>query len=276
MRTDTVRARRLKPLVAVNLERLRWEPQADSVYLVVNIPAYVLQIVRGPRIVRTHRVVVGGKATPTPEFYSRLTYFQTSPEWRVPRSIAVNEILPRLRRNSGYLASNNYNLYDHQGKLVKAQAVNWTAITPENFPYQIRQTACCDNALGNVVFRFPNPHDIYLHDTPAREFFERPNRALSHGCIRLQNPLQLGSFLLRRDANQDATPRIKRMWDSVYSGETVIFSLRRPLPIVIRYLTCEADGPTLRTHADVYGRDAALLKAFYQISAEPLLTNADH
>ncbi|RTQ46074.1 hypothetical protein EJV47_23265 [Hymenobacter gummosus] len=264
-RTDSAAARRLAWPVAANLERLRWEPAADSFALVVNVPAYTLQAVRGARVVRTFRVVVGGPSTPTPELYSRLRFFETSPQWKVPRSIATREMLPRLRRNPGYLADNNYQLYDRAGKVVNPQRVDWKSVTAETFPYTIRQAATSDNALGNVVFRFPNPHDIFLHDTPSRKLFAQPRRALSHGCIRVENPLQLAVFLLRRDyADQPrlAQRNVQRMWDSVYGGYSKYFPLRYPASIIVRYLTCHADdGPTLRQLPDVYGRDAELIAA---------------
>ncbi|WP_400190959.1 L,D-transpeptidase family protein [Hymenobacter sp. B81] len=266
LRADTAAARRWAPLVAINLERLRWEPAADSVYAVVNVPDYSLQIVRGPRVVRRFRVIVGEALTPTPEVYSAIRFFETSPEWRVPRSIATGEILPQLRRNPAYLARNNFLLYDAKGSLVNPKGVNWKSVTVESFPYSIRQVACCDNALGNIVFRFPNPHDIFLHDTPTRALFNKSGRALSHGCIRLEKPLQLAVFLLRRDlADQPkrAQRNVERMWDSVYGGYRQYFPLRYPMPIFIRYLTCEADGPELRRLPDVYGRDEALRAAFF-------------
>ncbi|AYA36404.1 hypothetical protein D3Y59_04630 [Hymenobacter oligotrophus] len=269
IRTDTAAARKISDQVAVNLERLRWEPRNDSAYLVVNIPAYTLQIVRGPAVVRSHRVIVGGVPTPTPEVYSHVRFFQTSPEWKVPRSIALNEILPRLRRAPGFLAANNYVLYNQQGQQVNPHKINWKQVTPETFRYTIRQTACCDNALGNVVFRFPNTHDIFVHDTPARKLFNAPRRALSHGCIRLEKPFQLAAFLLRRDYGAGAQRQIERMWDSVYGGYSKYFPLRNPMPIYIRYLTCHADDSAeIRTLPDVYQRDAQVLQALLQASEQ--------
>ncbi|WP_460574875.1 L,D-transpeptidase family protein [Hymenobacter coalescens] len=276
-RTDTAAARRVGWQVAANLQRLRWEPAADTAYLVVNIPAYSLQVVRGSAVVRTFRVVVGGPATPTPELSSRVRFFQTSPEWKVPRSIATREMLPQLRRNPGYMDANNYVLYDRQGQVVNPRRVDWKQVTAESFPYTIRQAAYGDNALGNVVFRFPNAHDIFVHDTPSRKFFNKPVRALSHGCIRLEKPLQLAVFLLRRDyadKPEKGQRLVERMWDSVYGGYSKYFPLRYPIPIHIRYLTCHADdGPALRHLADVYGRDAALIQALQTTHRE--LPSAD-
>lgn len=275
-RTDSVAARRQQWLVAANLQRLRWEPAYDSVYCAVNIPAYALQVVRGANVLRTYRVVVGGPKTPTPELCSRIRFFETSPQWKVPRSIATREMLPQLRRNPGYLAANNYQLLDRGGQPVNPRRVDWKTVTAESFPYTIRQAATSDNALGNVVFRFPNPHDIFLHDTPARKVFSQPRRALSHGCIRVENPLQLAVFLLRHDwaeQPQAAQRHVKRMWASVYGGYSQYFGLRAPMPIRVRYLTCHADeGPGLKQLPDIYQRDAELMAALRQPAGAFLAT----
>lgn len=262
-RTDSLRAATLARRVGANLERLRWEPAADSLYLAANIASQTLQVVRGSAVLTTHRIVVGKPETPTPELASRVNYFQTAPEWRVPNSIATNEMLPRLRRNPGYLAANGLRLYSSSGQPLDARRINWRTVTPERFPYQIRQVPGEDNALGNIVFRFANAHDVYLHDTPARQLFARPERLLSHGCIRLQRPADLAAFLLRRDGGKTAAERVEQMQNSIENGDSKVFSLRYSLPILVRYLTCEADGAELRCLPDVYGRDEALMEALY-------------
>ncbi|SFP94426.1 L,D-transpeptidase catalytic domain [Hymenobacter arizonensis] len=191
---------------AVNLERWRWEPLADSSYVLINVPAYELLVVAHDSVVRRHRVVVGAPGTRTPTLSSRLTHFTLAPDWHVPRSIATKEILPRLKKDAGYLARHNYALYDGQGRLVNATGVNWAAVTAQSFGYTIRQSAGCENALGNIVFRFANPYSVYVHDTPLRQYFAQPARALSHGCVRLENPLLLATYLLRREGNTARLP----------------------------------------------------------------------
>ncbi|KUG07754.1 L,D-transpeptidase family protein [Solirubrum puertoriconensis] len=261
LQTDSTQAAALAGKVAVNLERLRWEPAADSAYLVANIANQTLQVVRGSSVVSTHRIVVGKPETPTPELASRVHYFQTAPEWRVPASIATGEMLPRLRRNPGYLSENNLRLYDLAGKPVDARKVKWSTVSADRFPYQIRQAAGEENALGGIVFRFANAHDVFLHDTPARKAFAQPQRLLSHGCIRLQRPADLAAFLLQRDGGNDAAERISRMQNSVESSTPKVFSLRTSMAILIRYQTCEVEGSQIRVLPDVYGRDAAIAAA---------------
>jgi murein L,D-transpeptidase YcbB/YkuD len=268
LKTDTTEARKMALPVALNLERLRWEPRMDSIYLAVNIPAYSLQVVRGTEVVRNHRVVVGTTATPTPELYSKIAYFQTAPEWRMPFSIATKETLPKLKRDRNYLASKNYRLYNQAGERVNASAVNWNKVTPADFPYQIRQAPSSRNALGNVVFRFANPYEVFLHDTPTKEAFKAEYRALSHGCIRVQHASELARFLLQRDGGKTSSDRIEKMENSIEDGETKAFGLNAGVQLVIRYLTVEADGGQLRQLADIYNRDEVLAQAWNGTSVE--------
>ncbi|SHJ23074.1 Murein L,D-transpeptidase YcbB/YkuD [Hymenobacter daecheongensis DSM 21074] len=246
--------------VAINLERLRWEAAPDSEYAVVNIPAFQLQLVRGGQVVQTHRVVVGKPEMPTPTLDSRIIVFVTSPEWRVPYSIAVNELLPEIQRDPGFLADNDYELRNAANQRVNPWRVRWQRVTPETFHYTIRQTAGRSNALGRVVFYFPNRHTVFLHDTPARTVFSRPDRALSHGCVRLEKPLALAAYLLRREGTE-AT--LRPALSGPTRHEKRRFDLRRGLPVHFRYYTCAGENGQLRRYADIYGKDQALLDAFF-------------
>ncbi|WP_157807193.1 L,D-transpeptidase scaffold domain-containing protein [Hymenobacter chitinivorans] len=248
--------------VAVNLERLRWEtPAADTGEVaLVNIPAFRLQILKNGRVVQSHRVVVGKPETPTPTLSSRLIVFVTAPDWRVPYSIAVREILPQLQDDPSFLYDNHYRLYDARGRLVNPWHVPWRTVTPETFPYTIRQTAGRHNALGNIVFYFSNQHSVFLHDTPARSLFQRPQRALSHGCVRVEKPLALATYLLRRENQQAALTSVRR---SIAQREKCRFDLAQGLPLQIRYYTCQADNGRLQFYADVYCQDEPLLAALF-------------
>jgi murein L,D-transpeptidase YcbB/YkuD len=262
--TDSAAAKRVALPVAINLERLRWEPNPDSLYLAVNIPSYTLQVVRGPRVAASHRVVVGKAITPTPELYSRITFMQAAPEWRVPQSIAANEMLPKLRRDPGFLDDRGFELYNAAGKRVNPYRVDWDQVKPEAFPYQIRQAPSEENALGEVVFRFANPYSVYMHDTPAKKAFKTDARALSHGCIRVEKPVALARFLLERDG-KNAANRLDDLQNSIDSGHTKAFGLQAPVTLLVRYLTCEADGDRLRQLPDIYGRDEALARAWNDV-----------
>lgn len=249
--------------VALNLERLRWElPLADSGdYALVNIAAYQLQLIRNGQVVQSHRLVVGKPDTPTPTLDSRITVFITAPEWRVPYSIAVNEILPELQHDPGFLNDNHYFLLDYRGRRVNPWRVNWQRLTPQTFPYTIRQTAGRHNALGNMVFYFTNQHGIYLHDTPARTLFQEPKRARSHGCLRIEKPLELAAFLLKRESQQAALPDIRR---SIATHDRCRYDLAQGLPIRVRYYTCDVQNNSIRYYSDIYCQDEAVAAAFFR------------
>ncbi|WP_048825943.1 L,D-transpeptidase family protein [Hymenobacter sp. DG25B] len=246
--------------VAINLERWRWGTFPDSEYVLINLPAYELYLVKQDSLQRRHHVIVGKPITPSPTLSSRITHFTLAPDWHVPNSIATKELLPMLRRNPAAFVNNNYSIYNRQGTPVNPYQVNWYRVSAQNFPYTIRQSSGCDNALGNIVFRFPSPYSVYLHDTPMRGAFALPVRALSHGCIRLAQPMQLAAYLLRRDGKQLRLPSES---ECARQTQPKDIWLRRPLPIHIRYLTCAAEQGQLRFYPDIYRRDASIRKAFF-------------
>ncbi len=247
---------------SVNLERWRWEalPAADSNYVLVNLPACELLVVARDSVLRRYRVVVGKPATPTPTLSSRIDHFTLAPDWHVPRSIAVKEMLPRLQRDPGYLARNNYALYDGRGRLLDPSGINWALVSARNFAYTVRQSAGCDNALGNIVFRFANPYSVYVHDTPLRQVFAQPYRALSHGCIRLEQPMQLAAYLLRRGGQPVQLPTEA---ECARQPRPRNVPLRRPIALFVRYATCTAEGGHLRFLPDIYHRDEVIRRGLF-------------
>ncbi|MFD2787204.1 L,D-transpeptidase family protein [Hymenobacter rubripertinctus] len=260
---DSVGRRRQYEQAAVNLERWRWEPLADSSYVLINVPAYELLVVEQDSVVRRHRVVVGAPRTRTPTLSSRLTHFTLAPDWHVPRSIATKEMLPRIKQDVGYLARHNYALYDGRGQLVNPASVAWATVTAQNFAYTIRQSAGCDNSLGNIVFRFANPYSVYVHDTPLRQYFARPARALSHGCVRLENPMQLATYLLRREGSAVQLPSNEECARQPRPHDV---RLRQPIALYIRYATCTVENGRLRFLPDIYGRDAFIRRGLFGLA----------
>ncbi|MBD2768375.1 L,D-transpeptidase family protein [Hymenobacter sp. BT664] len=263
---DSAAARRAQyEKAALNLERWRWEawgPVPEYVY--INLPAYELQVVANDAVVRHHRVIVGKPETPTPTLSSTIRYFTLAPDWHVPHSIATKEMLPRLKENPGYLGLNNLSLYDERGRWLDPYSINWVAVTAAHFPYTIRQSAGCENALGNVVFRFANPYSVYLHDTPMRQYFDRPTRAFSHGCIRLAEPLALAAYLLHREGRSVQLPNEAACARQPQPHDV---RLRRPLPLFVRYATCVGEAGHLRFFPDVYGRDEAVRRNLFEAGA---------
>ncbi|WP_166648027.1 L,D-transpeptidase family protein [Hymenobacter sp. UV11] len=246
---------------AVNLERWRWDalpPTPD--YVLINIAACELLVVVPDSVPRRYRVVVGKPTTPTPTLSSSIDHFTLAPDWHVPRSIATREMLPRLKRDASYLAQHKYALYDARGRLLDARSVNWAGVTARNFPYTVRQSAGCDNALGNIVFRFTNPYSVYVHDTPERQVFAQPYRALSHGCIRLQTPFELAAYLLRRGGQPVQLPSEAECARQPRPRDV---QLRRPMPLFVRYATCTAEGGHLRFLPDLYHRDEVIRQGLF-------------
>jgi L,D-transpeptidase YcbB len=205
-------------------------------------------------------VVVGKPYSRTPVFSHLMTYVEVNPYWNVPPSIAREELLPKIQQDASYLAKHNYVLFSDWSSgatVVDPQSVDWSQLS-SGFPYKIRQDSGDGNALGRVKFMFPNRFNIYLHDTPAKSLFSRPERTFSHGCIRVQDPPLLAEYVLADTPGWDRA----RIEAAIASGERTIVTLKEPLPVHISYLTSwvNKDG-SVHFRNDVYERDAALAKA---------------
>lgn len=250
--------------MSLNLERRRWMPDdLGDKYVFVNIADQYLKLVTRahsakPKTIHTARVVVGRRYFQTPIFSGTMRYLRFNPHWNVPQSIARREMLPKIKKNPGYLAANHYLLLtrpvDNQSA-VSASSVDWNGLSRSNFPYFIRQKPGPWNALGEVIFMFPNPHNIFIHDTTARSLFGRNQRSFSHGCIRLQNPHKFGLMVLK--ANGGWTR--KRIDALVKTRKERQINLKVRLPVHITYLTAwsNKDG-THHFRRDIYGRDTRL------------------
>lgn len=245
--------------IRVNLERARWVLRdIGSEMVVVNIAGQYLHLFLKGKRVWSSRVIVGKTYTKTPVFTETMKSIVLNPDWGVPRSIIRNEIFPKAVRDPGYLSRNDYQLRDGTGRAIDPMAVEWSKWTPSTFPYRVVQQPGPKNALGLVKFLFPNKHAVYLHDTPNRQLFSQTGRTFSHGCIRVQDPLKLAELIL-----QDRLGWDRSKIDSIVSTAKLRnISLPEPLPVLLLYWTVDPsfDGGA-HFHKDIYGRDAALLKA---------------
>lgn len=248
--------------IQVNLERWRWMPASlGERYILVNVPEFRLDVIEAGKTAMTMRVVVGKDQSRTPAFSDKMTYLELNPAWNLPDSIATQEVLPKLAGNPGYLASHNMEVVQGWGEdevVVDASLVDFATIGKPGAQYRLRQRPGPDNPLGQVKFMFPNQFNVYLHDTPADHLFNRAERDFSHGCIRLEKPLELADHLLREDPKW--APQALRA--ALAKGERTSISLPRPLPVHILYWTAwvEKDG-TVQFRKDIYGHDATLEEA---------------
>lgn len=245
--------------ILLNMERLRWVPD-DRIgeYIFVNIPEFRLHVNRDSVLLFSMNVVVGKEATQTVVFSGLLSTIVFCPYWNIPQSIIVNEMLPILKRNPGYLTSKNMEVLKN-GKVVSPHSINWRAYTT-SVPLQIRQRPGPNNSLGNIKFVFPNEYAIYLHDTPARHLFDNTGRSYSHGCIRIAEPVMLAEYLLKDDPQWNTESIEKAM----YAGKEQKVNLERKVPVFIGYFTAWVDrNGRLNLRKDIYGHDQRLAKELF-------------
>ncbi|MCJ8166678.1 L,D-transpeptidase family protein [Pontibacter sp. E15-1] len=258
----TVRALNVPPsyrLWQLQQSFARWDSffgDPAPAFVVINIPDYTLHVLEDERQVMEMRVIVGKPSLATIPIKSRLTTVVLNPYWYLPTSIAVKEIVPILRRNPGYLARKNMKLEKPIGNSwvrVNPWRVDWDKIDQTNYTYRIVQLDGSENELGQVKFPFPNPIPQYLHDTPNKALFTYPNRAFSHGCIRLERPIELAYYLLEKGSGY-STEKIDKIW--MKSKPNHYLRVHEPLPLYIVYLTAWADGAQqVQFRDDVYGYD---------------------
>jgi L,D-transpeptidase YcbB len=245
--------------IILAMERLRWMPEdLGQQYLIVNIAGFELRRINGGKVEEQMAVVVGKPYHRTPVFSDRIRFLEFNPYWNVPPDIAIKEELPALRSNAAGLAAQGFEAV-RGDQVVDLRSVDWSSVGAGRFPYQLRQRPGTNNALGRVKFMFPNPHNVYLHDSPAHSLFGRNVRAFSHGCVRLSKPLELAEQVLRVGGVKGWTK--ERINDVVASTKTTVVNLREALPVHITYLTAWVDEGAANFRQDIYGHDAKLLAA---------------
>ncbi len=247
---------------ALSMEKWRWKPERDGkIQFHVNIPAYELHVIRNDSLIRRHRVVTGAPDHQSPQFQAKIRYVTLVPFWHVPHSISTKEIAPYLRRDTSYLSKHGYQLLNSKNEPANLTNVKWKSLGENYFPFKIRQNGGYGNSLGIVAFHFPNKHDVYLHDTPAKNYFRKTMRAYSHGCIRLQNPIQMAEFILHQDhkwKKDEFNMDTLMTWIGRKYEQKI--NLKKPIPIEIDYITVTADSlGNITFHPDVYLREAELV-----------------
>jgi murein L,D-transpeptidase YcbB/YkuD len=203
--------------------------------------------------------MVGTDEKQTPVFRDYMEYIVFNPTWTLPTSISSTETLAQLKRDSLYLKKHNMVIIDSKGEVQSDSGIVWKDYSEDYFPFMFRQEPGPGNALGRVKFLFPNQYAIYLHDTPSRHLFAKEERAFSHGCIRVQNPLAFAEFLLSK---QDTLWTMDSIQTVIDSAQTMSVRLEKSIPIYLMYWTAgENKNGDIFFVPDVYGRDERILKA---------------
>ena len=239
--------------IRLNVERAR-EVFADERedFLLVNIPAFTVTLFRDGKAHVMTRVIVGETETQTPMFEAALKFVVLNPTWTVPRKIASEELLPKIRRDLNYLSRNGYDVVDREGNNIDPASVEWNSLNKNNFPYTLVQRPGPRNELGRIKFLFPNDYGVCMHDTPKKFLFARDSRDFSHGCVRIKDPVDFAGHLLGPEGWTDQQIAAK-----LETGKTHTIALSEPLPVVLVYLTAEVDDKgTVYFYTDIYGRDA--------------------
>jgi L,D-transpeptidase YcbB len=256
--------------MVINMDRYKELPlPLPSQYIWVNIPAYYMQVREGDSVLLQSKVVVGTPRTRTPELASAITDMVTYPKWTIPPSIVKKDIIPGMQRNPGYLERKGFSLVDLAGREVNPYGVNWAKYR-NSIPFRVVQGSGDDNALGVLKFNFTNDHSVYLHDTNQRYLFSKKSRALSHGCVRVEQWDSLAYYILRQDSvmreANAITPKAVpsdslRTW--LAQKKKKMIRVRSNIPLYIRYITCEVINGKLVFYDDVYGEDRRLQEKYF-------------
>lgn len=253
--------------VELNMEKLRWLPKnIETRHIFVNLATTELYLFDEQGLIKHFKTINGDVFHRTPSMRDQLTHVILNPYWTVPRSIAVKETLKALQENPNYLQQHNMIVIDEATDAeVDSSTIDWQNMTPKKLTYYFRQLPGPDNALGVVKFPLQNPYSIYLHDTNQRGLFDNSQRHLSHGCVRLEEPLGLTAYLLQ-DQPGWSIDELRVFVPNIFQAQgrelNKRLNLSTSMPVYFLYLTVEkGDGGVVRFVDDGYGQDVRLAKA---------------
>lgn len=248
----------MRETLITNMERVRWLPKdLGRRHVFVNQAAFRVDVMDDGKPVWSSKVVVGKPMTQTAVFSDAMETVVFNPSWGIPQSILLNEYLPKLRRDPGYLDRIGFKVVNSSGKLVSSSSVNWYGVG-SNSQIGVQQPPGGDNALGELKFLFPNSHSIYMHDTPSKKLFDNASRAFSHGCVRVQNPREFAQVLLGWDSDK-VDELLARGADS---GTSTNVALKQKIPVHLTYFTAWPDeSGNIEYFSDIYERDKSMLQA---------------
>ncbi|MGG7667289.1 L,D-transpeptidase [Yersinia sp. J1] len=241
-------------LLALNIQRLRILPGQIDTGIMVNIPNYSLSYYQNGTEVLSSRVIVGRPSRKTPLMSSALNNVVVNPPWNVPTSLVRQDIVPKARNDSSYFQRHGYTVlsgWSNDAEVIVPSMIDWSTISPNNFPYRLRQAPGASNSLGRYKFNMPSSDAIYLHDTPNHGLFQKDIRALSSGCVRVNKASDLANMLL-----QDAGWNNARISSTLKQGDTTYVNIRQRIPVQLYYLTAwVADDGKPQFRTDIYNYD---------------------
>ncbi len=264
MRTLNVSIDQRIDQIRTNMERWRWLPQEfGNFYIIVNIANFDLGIYKNKKLEKQYKVIVGKPYRQTPVFHAGMQYLVLNPTWTVPPGILNNDIIPSVKKDPNYLTTKKIDVIDKQGNILNTSNIDWNNSVVKGYTY--RQSPGPDNSLGSVKFMFPNGFHVYLHDTPAKELFEKGERAFSSGCIRVQEPLKLAEYLLNDSVNYN----LAKIEDIVQTRKTQTIKLTEQPNVYLLYWTAWTDNEgRVQFREDIYERDKNLIQALAQSPIE--------
>jgi murein L,D-transpeptidase YcbB/YkuD len=245
--------KRLQQLI-LSLNYYRWISSIteNQTTIVVNIPAANLKVYRNNTVVYEMKTILGKMSTPTPTLCSYIKEVVLYPYWHVPYSIATKELLPIFKKKPAYIENGNYQILNNEGKIIDPYSINWKSLNANYFPYLIRQSTGCDNALGLLKLNFENPFGVYLHDTPNKTLFSKKNRFLSHGCMRMERPMDIGHLVLKNNTQAIDTLEQK---GCLTNKSPIKVKADEKIPIIVWYNPAGIDSlGHLVFYKDVYGK----------------------
>lgn len=247
--------------IILNMERWRWIPKSfEPDYLLVNIPEYKLHVIEKGKEKLTMNVIVGKTLNSTPIFSDKLETVVLSPYWNVPVSIIQKELAPKLAGNPSYLDHLDMEVVNAKGEQVSPSSINWGSVDESNWKYILRRRPGPKNDLGDVKFIFPNTNDIYLHDTPHDELFSQAKRGFSHGCVRVEKPIDLAEYLLRNSGGWSRS----QILSTIAERKEKHVKLKEVLPVYLVYFTAWADdNGQVHFRDDIYGHDKTLAQQYF-------------
>lgn len=254
--------------IAITLDRYKQLPDTmPEKFIWVNLPAYYLELWDNDTVTFKSKVICGKPETRTPLLKSELNNIVTYPTWTVPTSIIAKQYLPKLKSNPNYLSRIGLKLVDGKGNDVDPNKINWAKYT-KGIPYKVMQNSGDDNALGVIKFNFENPYAVYLHDTNQRYLFKKTSRALSHGCVRVQDWEKLALYIAKNDSiNLKPGDSLRYNTDSIKtwisSKITKRVTIKNKIPLFINYFSCEGKDGKITFYDDIYGEDKAVREKYF-------------